>query len=553
MKIALCTCRGKVKRKTLEKIPDADVFDDLCSQRAEKRYDIVGCDHPSLKEVGKILINLNELVFLRQKDSLRKAKLIIDAYKELLRLDYEFLKAEIDPSLLIQTDNFELAKSLSKHFQPLFVVTRNRKIMGTGRTIIGEVKSVSGNIGDFRVKIHGFDAHTGERVDEIKVSQVLIPGFPFKKDGLFNDEIDAIEAIYNKEGAVKVKSLDYRRDFCCVSLNGVSGCKLCTCIHNCIEHGESLIIDQFGCMTCGKCSSQCPTDALRFMPVPREVILRQANIFREYKGKKVLLFACINALHEVYGESRVETLFPILLPCVNVLSEVEVLYPLLSGFSGVYVLRCECQHGNAESIENAIKIARAFGISSLIMESNFSEKKLESLIKKEPIANDFELNAEKKREQLIEIIGEIKRRKEMKEKVIDIRGFGQLRVNESCTLCNTCNYSCITNAIRREGNYLKFTHGLCIDCGLCEKLCPEKAIFIEKGLSLEDVENEVILKSDEMIACPKCGKEHMSKTEYKKISERIGYEVIPKYCPDCRATIIFEEIYKEIMEGRGGE
>ncbi len=553
MKVALCTCEGRVKRGDLEKIKGVEIFDSLCKNETDRRFDIIGCSYPSLKNVGRILIDLNNLVFLKQKESIEKAKLILKAYSELMGVHASFIDAEVDDSLLVKTDDFELAFGLSKHFDPLYVLTDNPAISEVAVAIKGEIKSIKGKIGKFEVKIDGVEIRSGKKVGSITVSQIFIPGLERTKEGMYSSYHQIFDAIYNKGGIVKINPLSYKKDRCGVSFNGVSGCDLCKCNHGFIIHGQEVQIDLMSCYGCGLCSSLCPSDALSFQIFPREALLKMIDVMSEYRKKKTLLFACRNAIGKVYEGGKTDSFFPIILPCINALSEVEVFYPLLNGFSGVYILPCDCPHGSFEGLKKAGEIASVFGIDRIVIQKEFNPEVIKKLNSKKPISNKFKLNSDEKRRQLIEIVSYFKNHFKPTIEKMDLDEFGYLKVSESCTLCKTCSSVCPMNAIERNGGKLEFTHGLCINCDLCRIFCPENSIKIEEELLIPEIDVKKVLKEEKMIRCPRCNKEHISESEYKKVSALTGHKIFTLYCNECKPIIVFEGIYKELAGEGDGE
>jgi ferredoxin len=555
MRVALCTCNGKVKREELEKIEETYIFDDMCKYPPPEFFDIVCCDHPAVRKIGKIHIDLNELIFLKQEDAAEKAKLLLRAFGELLNVNPRIMRIGIDTSLLLRTDDVDFAKKAQKHFDPLYILTTNEGMKGIGIPIRGKIIEIRGELGKFRVFLDGVNLYSGEKVSEIRVSQVVIPGFNFTKDGIFNSEREILEAISNVGEVLKFKALDYDGRMCAVSVNNVSGCRLCECIHNCLEHDNNVILDYNGCLGCGRCSSLCPTDALKFDLMPRDIVRRQVDIFSTYSGDKVLVYVCRDSLSKVYASSgKIGTFFPIIVPCIAALSEIEVLYPLLKGFNGVYILACSnCPHGNFDGVELAMKVCKAFGIDNLILHTSFKETNIDELLSAESVCRDLELDDASKREQLLKIVQKIKETRKLTDGILESIKFGEVMISEKCTLCDTCSYMCPTNAIRKQEGEIKFVHGLCINCKLCEKLCPEGAIRVKPILNLPEFDIEKIIKEDEMISCPKCGKRHISKAEFIKISEITGQRYSLMFCRDCRPVVVFEGIYKEMFGGEKNE
>ena len=94
----------------------------------------------------------------------------------------------------------------------------------------------------------------------------------------------------------------------------------------------------------------------------------------------------------------------------------------------------------------------------------------------------------------------------------------QLRIGENCTLCNICNLACPTGAIMKVNDSgrverggevrIDFTMSLCMDCYQCTELCPEGALYNNKG---EIMDITPLMSGEAMTlfkktskACPTC-------------------------------------------------
>jgi len=553
LRVVLCTCKGKIEREELEKLEksfDVQVFDNLCEEKPEEFFDVVGCSYKLVGDLGKFQIDLNDLVFLRQDNATEKAELLLKAYRKMFEVEREVMRINVSSSFLVETDDVEFAKELQKIFTPLYVVTRNKEMKGVGIPIMGKVTGFEGELGSFRVFIDGVNMHTGEAVESVVVSQLLIPGMKLRKDGAFNVKSDVLDAISNVGEFAKFKAVEYDASRCAASFNEVSGCKLCECTHECLIRERYIRIEHRNCFGCGRCASLCPTDALEFSLMPGEVVEEIINTLSGYREEKVLLYVCKEALGKVYGGEKTGTFFPVVVPCVAALSEVDIIYPLLRGFNGVYVLHCSnCPHGSFDGLRLAESICEAFDIDNIVHSEEFDERQIEMLLKRSPVDTGFDLRGSNKREKLLEIVKRIEEKRELKVRKLSFPGFGEVNVSYACTLCETCHKVCPTGALKKEGGKLKFSHGLCIGCKLCEKLCPENAIAVKDELDLGEFCYEIIVREDDLLECPRCGKRHISKREYQKLSELTGQKYSLMFCRDCRAVVIFEGIYREIFGG----
>ncbi|MEW5806272.1 MAG: 4Fe-4S binding protein [Acidobacteriota bacterium] len=117
---------------------------------------------------------------------------------------------------------------------------------------------------------------------------------------------------------------------------------------------------------------------------------------------------------------------------------------------------------------------------------------------------------------------------------------------EKCSLCEVCANKCPTSALTinqmEDMEELVFDFRLCDDCRgepLCQKLCPEEAIFIEPAVSLEgstELLAPAVLMKGVLLKCQDCGTPFVPGKKMETIiaKERVGGKDIQKYCPDCR-------------------
>jgi Fe-S-cluster-containing hydrogenase component 2 len=143
-----------------------------------------------------------------------------------------------------------------------------------------------------------------------------------------------------------------------------------------------------------------------------------------------------------------------------------------------------------------------------------------------------------------------------------LEDFANVEVSDACTLTPTCSNLCPTDALRRDGPELLFSHERCINCGLCEESCVEDAIDLEPGLHLELLpENREgdpwrTAFEGEMRECANCGRAFTSEGSAAKIEEEVGDlvagltpgENVFEYCQDCRAMLLYK---RDEMEGNG--
>ena len=98
----------------------------------------------------------------------------------------------------------------------------------------------------------------------------------------------------------------------------------------------------------------------------------------------------------------------------------------------------------------------------------------------------------------------------------------------------------------KERPQLKFIERNCVQCGLCERTCPEGSISLAPRLLLTgQAKAEAVLNEAEVFACTKCGKPFATKqmidnmlgrlTAHSMFAEPGAIERL-KMCADCRVV-----------------
>jgi ferredoxin len=126
--------------------------------------------------------------------------------------------------------------------------------------------------------------------------------------------------------------------------------------------------------------------------------------------------------------------------------------------------------------------------------------------------------------------------------------FGQVKVDRAaCTLCMSCVAVCPTSALR-EGQglpQLNFVERSCIQCGMCEKACPEDAVTLEARFLYDDKERgaQRLLYEEQPACCISCGKPFATQSMLRVMAEKLeGHWMFQgeaerrrlEMCEDCR-------------------
>jgi ferredoxin len=131
--------------------------------------------------------------------------------------------------------------------------------------------------------------------------------------------------------------------------------------------------------------------------------------------------------------------------------------------------------------------------------------------------------------------------------------FGTVNVNrQTCTLCMACVGACPTGALldAKDVPKLKFIERNCVQCGLCEKTCPENAINLTSRLFLSQAARaELVLNEAVVFACIKCGKPFATRQMIESMVAKLGTHSMfaeagaldrLKMCADCRVMDLMQ-------------
>lgn len=128
---------------------------------------------------------------------------------------------------------------------------------------------------------------------------------------------------------------------------------------------------------------------------------------------------------------------------------------------------------------------------------------------------------------------------------------GALAVNkDACTMCLSCVNACPAGALQDNPNapQLRFIEKNCVQCGLCAKTCPEKAISLIPQLRLTAQRKEaVVLNEMQPYTCVRCGRPFGTlKAIEAMLGKLAGHAMFQgealerlKMCGDCRVIDIY--------------
>jgi ferredoxin len=129
--------------------------------------------------------------------------------------------------------------------------------------------------------------------------------------------------------------------------------------------------------------------------------------------------------------------------------------------------------------------------------------------------------------------------------------FGSVTVDkDKCTLCMSCVGACPASALQdnQTAPQLRFVEKNCVQCGLCEKTCPEQAITLQPRLLLTAERKQArVLNEATPFACVRCGKPFGTlKGIETMIGKLAGHAMFQgpalerlKMCGDCRVIDLY--------------
>ena len=313
----------------------------------------------------------------------------------------------------------EVAKSLS-NLSNVHLLTKNVQEWCDDIAIhIGEVKGISGNIGEFEVEIEKnidverciscglcvdacpknairYDAAytIGEGCDEcgdcidvcptgaiefhnrevIHAGQILVitkdkewkwsTQFGIYTAADYEDALSkALELVSNSGEIEKNKYLDLDLERCASGRSELIGCEFCLpCPYDAIRReGAKMIFNEIRCQGCGLCCALCPLSVPQLQEYPNHLRYSQIeNLLSADLAPKVLLFACSEHFETLNAigrkKIRYPTLLPLFVPCIDLLSETHILSAFELGADGVILWGCKNSH--LEQIESMVKFAR---------------------------------------------------------------------------------------------------------------------------------------------------------------------------------------------------
>ncbi len=329
----------------------------------------------------------------------------------------------------------------------------------------------------------------------------------------------------------------------CINRDNLKVCDRCAevCPHGAITFENNRPkVETSKCTVCGLCLSECPVRVFNI----------EIDLTEFYKPKEKLLIGCY--LSDMPLDVKV--------PCLALLNEEILASFVLYGARGVILDTSKCK--NCPQRENLTFIREYIERANLLLHYHRAEGKVSET---ERVENFDEIDEV---EVIHDLLGEEREKPRVSKKINvplwrqlffetvkllppenlcyrpvkeERLRFARVSIDSSkCKRSNMCSFWCPTRALSSDERAVYFTQILCTDCGLCERLCPNSAVWLEKSF---------IPRRNVM-----AGKEIVGKGE-KKVCKGCGKEFVAppgeEYCLYCRKEREMENLIKNFLTGGG--
>ncbi len=326
------------------------------------------------------------------------------------------------------------------------------------------------------------------------------------------------------------------------------GCRHCVrvCPHQALE-GEGGVIGlrREACTSCGVCAAACPYQALEMPGWSLSELGKELEALLTHGGGRGIAFMCPQVAPPTgpWLAARV--------PCAAAVPVAAILWALEGGAGGVAVVHCGagCRSGLRQEVEARLDFCRAL----LVALGSAPERLLLALAAEGEAHLPLLPSGETTQKGAVPIAGlgadahAVLRLAGGRPIQVEHPGapLGLVHVDQwSCTLCGTCASSCPTGALdyaTRDGwARLSLQPDLCIACGQCLEVCPERergAIALRRGVDTAGLlRGRQDIASDELALCGRCGGVVAPRKMLARLEALLGPRSrrMAQLCQDCR-------------------
>jgi ferredoxin len=371
----------------------------------------------------------------------------------------------------------------------------------------------------------------------------------------------------------KPRYFDYRSGLCAHGAAGVGGCTRCldACPAGAITGaGDKVAFDPFLCQGCGTCTAVCPDGAVRYSyPRADTTLDRLRAMLEAWRSSRAhaptLIVSPGEELQVDLGE--IAAAIPEALPFpVHSLASfgIEAWFAALAWGAARVLLVPTASTSNASVRALQEELAIAHAILAALGERPNRIEWVDDLGKAETGPKTAigiaaaGLPTDPKRATLYAAVDHLSVGRNHHAEVVRLppgAAFGVVEVDKKkCTLCFACTNLCPTQALANAEDSrpeLRFIESRCVQCGLCERGCPEDAIRLLPQIQLDRAvrEGSTALCVDEPFECIQCATPFITRRMLARSIEMMkdhplfaeqGRERL-KLCPSCRAQATLRE------------
>ena len=375
----------------------------------------------------------------------------------------------------------------------------------------------------------------------------------------------------------------YKEKICAHSRSQIIGCTRCidVCSTRAIASDKDenrVTVEPHMCMGCGGCATVCPSGAMSYAyPRMSDLGLRIKTVLQTYRtagGKHACLL-----LHNASegrdliarlgrrGKGLPANVIPLEVFHIAAIGPDLVLGAYALGAAQILILATGAEAAEyREALHRQLRWAQSVLTGLGLGEGHFRlieahevaglERTVWNLGKTTEVPPaTFNLSNDK-RTTLDFVFDHLIRHAAVPQEVIPLPAgapYGAVTVNrQTCTLCMACVGACPEGALidSKASPQLKFIERNCVQCGLCEKTCPEKAISLTPRLFLsKSAKTEIVLNEAEVFVCIKCGKPFGTKQMIDNMVARLSAHSMfaepgamdrLKMCADCRVMDLMQ-------------